>query len=67
MAAYLIRRFRHECRYVNGTTVAIHGNEGEIARIGVTASAGQQLFRLDANAYFHRRLTDVIDARLHDD
>jgi len=31
------------------------------------ASAGQQLFRLDANPYFHRGPTDVIDARLHDD
>jgi hypothetical protein len=67
MAAYFIRRLRHDCRYVNGTTVAIHGNEGEITRVRVTASAGQQLFRLDANPYFHRGPTDVIDARLHDD
>jgi len=37
----------------NGTTIVVDGNEGQIARIGVSATTGHEIFRFDANAHFH--------------
>src|SRR3954469_21770617 len=65
--ALLLVRFRLELRDLDGTTVPVHGNERQIARVGVAAPAGEQLLCLNADPDLHRRLSREVDARLHDD
>src|SRR4051794_136098 len=66
-ATLLVWRFGDEARYLDRATITIHGDEGQIARVRMAASAGEQLLGLDAHSDLHRRSADVIHTRLHDD
>src|SRR5947209_8418880 len=52
---------------LDGTTISVDGNEGEIAGVRVAMPARHQILGFDANTNLHRRAADVVHARLHDD
>jgi hypothetical protein len=52
---------------LDGFSVLVDGDEREIAGIRMPTLARHELFGLDADADFHGRTTDEVDARLHDD
>src|SRR5439155_8921312 len=58
---------RTQLRDLDGSTLFVHRDKGEITGVGVTPPSGHELFSLDANADFHRCASGEIDARLQDD
>src|SRR5881275_3416620 len=53
---------RHWCRLA----VAIDGDEGEIAGVGVKPHSCEEILRLHPHSDFHRCPADVVHAGLHD-
>jgi len=45
----------------------VNSNERQIARIGMTSRASDEILGLDTNADFHGRPTNIVDARLQHD
>src|SRR5690348_8493061 len=65
-SALLVRRLRDEAGNRDRTSGAVDRHERQIARIRVPTPPGEQFLRFDPHPHFHRRTTDVIDARLED-